>query len=101
MDRYKEVTLERKDNKCGRVKNIVLATNKRICESRANKRHKRDIHVCINEMHTHMREIELKEEEEFKQHKEVLKKWEEELRILDEQLEKRKKKHIMLFHCTQ
>jgi hypothetical protein len=48
-----------------------------------------------------MREIELKEEEELKQHKEALKKWEEELRILDEQLEKRKKKHIMLFHCTQ
>jgi hypothetical protein len=52
-------------------------------------------------MHTHMGETELKEEEELKQHEEALKKWEEELRILDEQLEKRKKKHVMSFHCTQ
>jgi hypothetical protein len=27
MDRYEEVTLERKGNKCGRVKISVLATN--------------------------------------------------------------------------
>jgi hypothetical protein len=46
-------------------------------------------------MHNHMREIELKEEEEYlKQHEEALKRWEE-------QLKKRKKKHVTLFHCTQ
>jgi hypothetical protein len=32
-------------------------------------------------MHTHMRETELKEEEELKQNEEALKKWEGELRI--------------------
>jgi hypothetical protein len=43
-------------------------------EAGANKHHERDLHVRIKEMHTHMREIELKEEEELKQC-EALKKW--------------------------
>jgi hypothetical protein len=33
-------------------------------EARANKRRERDIYVCIKEMHIHMRETELNEEEE-------------------------------------
>jgi hypothetical protein len=36
-------------------------------EARANKHCERDLHVRIMEMHTHMREIELNEEEELKQ----------------------------------
>jgi hypothetical protein len=55
-------------------------------EVRANKRHRRDIHIRIKEMHTHMRETELKEEEELKQCEKPIKKWKEELRIHDEQL---------------
>jgi flagellar motility protein MotE (MotC chaperone) len=70
-------------------------------EARANKCHEIDIHVCIEEMCTHMREIELKkEEEELKQREEALKQWEEELRIREEQLEKHKKKCVTAFHCT-
>jgi hypothetical protein len=34
-----------------------------ICEARANKRQTRDLYIHINEMHIHMRETELKEEE--------------------------------------
>jgi hypothetical protein len=32
-------------------------------EARASKRHKRELHIRITEMHTHMRETEVKEEE--------------------------------------
>jgi hypothetical protein len=69
-------------------------------EAGANKHHERDLHVRIKEMHTHIREIELKEEEELKQC-EALKKWGGGLRIWEEQLEKRKKKCVTSFHCTQ
>jgi hypothetical protein len=34
------------------------------CQVRANKCHERDLHVRIKEIHTHIREIKLKEEEE-------------------------------------
>jgi hypothetical protein len=43
-------------------------------QARANKCRERDLHVRIKEMHTHMREIELNEEEEFKQCEESMKK---------------------------
>jgi hypothetical protein len=36
-------------------------------EARANKRHERDLHIHIKQMYTHMRETELKKEEELKQ----------------------------------
>jgi hypothetical protein len=62
MDRYEEVTLKRKENKSGRAKISVLATNEGIHEARANKRHARDLHMYIKEIHTHMRETELEEE---------------------------------------
>jgi hypothetical protein len=42
-------------------------------ETRANKRRKRKSYICIKEMHTHLRETELKEEEELKQHEEGVK----------------------------
>jgi hypothetical protein len=43
-------------------------------QARAKKRCERNLHVRIKEIHTHMRETEVKEEEELKQHKESLKK---------------------------
>jgi hypothetical protein len=49
----------------------------KFCQAMASKYRKRDLHVHIKEMHTHMREIELKEEEELQQCKEALKKLEE------------------------
>jgi hypothetical protein len=42
-------------------------------EARANKRRKRKSHICIKEMHTHLRETELKEEEELKKREEAVK----------------------------
>jgi hypothetical protein len=33
-------------------------------QARASKRRERELHVLIKEMHTHMREIKLKEDEE-------------------------------------
>jgi hypothetical protein len=36
-------------------------------EVRANKHSERDLHIYIKEMHIHMRETKLKEEEELKQ----------------------------------
>jgi hypothetical protein len=47
------------------------------CHAMASKYRERDLHVYIKEMHTHIREIELKEEEELQQCKEALKKLEE------------------------
>jgi hypothetical protein len=41
---------------------------------RASKRRERNLHICWKEMHTHRGEIELKEEEEFKQCKKALEK---------------------------
>jgi hypothetical protein len=62
-------------------------------KARTTKRCERNLYVHIKEMHTHMRETELKKEEELKQcEKKILKKWEKELRISEEQLEKRKKR---------
>jgi hypothetical protein len=43
-------------------------------QARTNKRCERNLHVRIKEIHTYMRETEVKEEEELKQHKESLKK---------------------------
>jgi hypothetical protein len=40
---------------------------------RTNKHHERDLHIRIKEIHTHMRETELKEKEELKQCEEALK----------------------------
>jgi hypothetical protein len=45
-------------------KSAYLRLMEEFCETRANKRHERDIHVRIKEMHTHMRETKLKDEEE-------------------------------------
>jgi hypothetical protein len=64
MDRYKEINLKRKDNRCGRVKIIVLETNGEISWGKGKKRREKELHVHIKEMHTHKRETELKEEEE-------------------------------------
>jgi hypothetical protein len=60
-------------------------------KARSNQRHERDLHVRINKMHTHIRETELKEEEELKQREETITKRDEELRIQEEQMEKCKK----------
>jgi hypothetical protein len=64
---------------------LYLQQMEAFCEARDNKHNKRDLHVCIKEMHTHMRETELKEEEEeeeeIKQREEALRKQEEELGI--------------------
>jgi hypothetical protein len=43
-------------------------------EATANKRRERYLHVCLNEINTHMRETEMKEEEELKQCEEALRK---------------------------
>jgi hypothetical protein len=59
-------------------KSAYLRRMEEFYKARANKCHKRDLHVRIKEMYTHMRETELKkEEEQFKQHEEVLKKWDQ------------------------
>jgi hypothetical protein len=47
-------------------KSTYLRQMEEFREARANKHHERDIHVHIKGMHTHMRETELKEEEEVK-----------------------------------
>jgi hypothetical protein len=60
MDRYEKVTLEKNDNRCDRAEISILITNRVISSGKG------DLHVHIKEMHTHMREIELKEEEELK-----------------------------------
>jgi tRNA threonylcarbamoyladenosine modification (KEOPS) complex Cgi121 subunit len=65
-------------------KSVYLQRMEEFHQAWANKRHERDLQIHIKEMHTHMRE-----------------KWEEELRIREEQLKKRKKKHVALFHCSQ
>jgi hypothetical protein len=54
-------------------KSVYLRLIEEFCEARANKRRERDIKVRIKEMHTHMRETELMEEEEVKQCEEVIK----------------------------
>jgi hypothetical protein len=81
-------------------KSLYLQQMEIFREARANKRHERDLHVCWKEMHTHMREAELKKEEELKQYEEALRKREEELRIQKEEFEKRKKKRVISFYCT-
>jgi hypothetical protein len=45
-------------------KSAYLRQMEEFRQARANKHHERDLHVRIKEMHTHMRETELKEEEE-------------------------------------
>jgi hypothetical protein len=54
-------------------KSVYLRLIEEFCEARANKRRERDIKVRIKEMHTHMRETELMEEEELKQCEEAIK----------------------------
>jgi hypothetical protein len=55
-------------------KSVYLRRIEEFRPARANKRRERDLHVRIKEMHTHMREIELREEEEeHKQRGEALK----------------------------
>jgi hypothetical protein len=82
---------------------VYLHQIESFCEARANKRHERDIHdVHIKEMHTHMIEIELKEEEEVKQHEEALKKWKEELRNTGGTIEEAQKEmcYVILLHAV-
>jgi hypothetical protein len=54
-------------------KSVYLRLIEEFCEARANKRRERDIKVRIKEMHTHMRETELMEEEELRQCEEAIK----------------------------
>jgi hypothetical protein len=54
-------------------KSVYLRLIEEFCEARANKRRERDIKVRIKEMHIHMRETELMEEEELKQCEEAIK----------------------------
>jgi hypothetical protein len=54
-------------------KSTYLRLMKEFREATANKRRERDLHVWLKEMHTHMRETELKEEEELQQREEALK----------------------------
>jgi hypothetical protein len=56
--------------------------------------------VRIKEKRTRIREIGLKEEEEFQQCEKAIKKRENEIKFWEEQLEKCKK-YSMFFHCTQ
>jgi hypothetical protein len=81
-------------------KELYFQQMKVFCEARARKRCEKELHIHINNMHTHMSGIELKEEE-IQQCEEAIKKWEGELRIREEQRETRGKKRVMSFHCTQ
>jgi hypothetical protein len=59
------------------------------CEAWASKRHQRDLHIRWKEMHTHMGETEMKEEEErLKQCEKSSQKTGGKLRIQEEQLKK-------------
>jgi hypothetical protein len=46
------------------LKSVYLWQIENFHQARANKRHKRELYVRIKEMHTHMRESELKKEKE-------------------------------------
>jgi hypothetical protein len=63
MDRCEKVTLKRNDNRCGRAKISVPATNGGILSHNGYKRCERDLHIHIKKIQTHIRETELKEEE--------------------------------------
>jgi hypothetical protein len=52
-----------------------------MCERWASQLEGREIDIRIKEMHAHMRDTELKEEEELQEREEALKKREEELAI--------------------
>jgi hypothetical protein len=54
-------------------KSVNLRQMEAFGEVRANKCCERDLHIHIKEMHTHMRETELNEEEELEQYEEALK----------------------------
>jgi hypothetical protein len=61
-----------------------------------------ELDIRIKEMHAHMRDTELKEEEEeLREYEEALKKRKEELAICERELQKQKKKSHTSFNCTQ
>jgi uncharacterized protein YhaN len=76
------------------------AFNEAFYEAWASKQRERELHIRIKEMHTYMRDIELKEEEDLLHCDKAIKKREKELRVQEEQLGKHENKRVTSFHCT-